>query len=531
MKQSASVASPTYKKGFFSHAKTDISAGVVVFLIALPLCLGISLASGAPLFSGIIAGIIGGIVVGFLSGASINVSGPAASVALVFLTGISTLGSFQAVLTAGMVAGVIQILLGYLRAGTVAYFFPSSMIKGILASIGLILIINQLPHAFGYTGERLFGRMEGGLYDDIVAALSNITSYISLGATLITAVSLVIIFLWDQPALKRYTFFKLVPSALIAVVVSILLNQWFILSYPHLALSGKSLVQLPAASGFSEFLSFFTFPDLAALSNPKIYGVAGSIAFIASLESLLSTEAGDKLDPYKRKTSTNRELKAQGIGNIISSGIGGLPVTAVIVRTSANVTAGGRTRLSTMMHGTIMLVCVVAIPGLLNKIPLPALSAVLFVVGYRLTSLKLFRHMYGLGRRHFVPFVATIGAVMLTDLITGIMVGGGVAVFLILRDNYKTPFFLDRKSHHEGETITLSLSENVTFLNKASIMLTLDHVAPNSEVIIDASRSRSIDDDVLEIIHEFRSNAAYKNIKLVLVDVDRHFEKSRVTRP
>jgi MFS superfamily sulfate permease-like transporter len=530
MNQPTTAETLTYKKGFFSHAKTDISAGVVVFLIALPLCLGISLASGAPLFSGIIAGIIGGIVVGFLSGASINVSGPAASVALVFLTGISTLGSFEAVLTAGIVAGILQILLGYMRAGTIAYFFPSSMIKGILASIGLILIINQVPHAFGYTGQRLFSHAENGLYEGIISALSNITEYISIGATVITVVSLVIIFLWDQPSLKKHTFFKLVPSALIAVAVSILLNQLFVRSYPQLALTGKSLVQLPAAGSFSEFLSFFTFPNFGAFTNPKMYQVALSITFIASLESLLSTEAGDRLDPYKRKTSTNRELKAQGIGNIVSSLIGGLPVTAVIVRTSANVTAGGRTKLSTILHGTIMLVCVVSIPRILNMIPLPALSAVLFVVGYRLTSVKLFRHMYRLGKRHFIPFIATIIAVMLTDLITGIMVGGGVAIFLILRDNYKTPFFIDRRGHHEGEKINLTLSEEVTFLNKASIMLTLDHVAPNSEVVIDASRSVNIDDDVLEIIQDFRSNAKYKNIKLTTIDLDRHFARSKMTR-
>lgn len=521
-------AASVYKKGMFSHVKTDISSGVVVFLIALPLCLGISLASGAPLFAGIIAGIVGGIVVGLLSGAQINVSGPAASVALVFLTAITTLGSYEAVLTAAIVAGILQIVLGYIRAGTIAYFFPSSMIKGILASIGLILIINQMPHAFGYTGERLFGRMEGGLYDNIIGALTSITVYISIGATIITLVSLVIIFLWDQPALKKYTFFRLVPAALIAVILSVLINELYARYYPELVLSGKSLVQLPEADSFSAFLSFFTFPDFTALTNPKLYQVALSIAFIASLESLLSTEAGDKLDPYKRKTSTNRELKAQGIGNIISSAIGGLPVTAVIVRTSANVTAGGRTKLSTIMHGTIMLICVVSIPGLLNKIPLPALSAVLFVVGYKLTSFKLFRQMYGLGKRHFIPFIATIISVLLTNLITGIMIGGAVAIFLILRDNYKTPFFLDRQSHHEGEKINLVLSEEVTFLNKASIMLTLDHVAPNSEVVIDASRSVNIDDDVLEIIHEFRSNAKYKNIKITAIDLDKHFSKSRL---
>ncbi len=517
---------PTGKTGIFSHVKTDISAGIVVFLIALPLCLGISLASGAPLFAGIIAGVIGGIVVGAVSGANINVSGPAASVALVVLTGISTLGSYQAILAASVVAGVFQLVLGFLRAGTVAYFFPSSMIKGILASIGLILIINQIPHAFGYTGERLFGRMEGGLYEDIFSALSNIINFISAGATIITVTSLIIIFLWDQPTLKRYPFFKFVPSALIAVVVSILINELYKVSFPALALSGKSLVQLPVAESATGFFSFFTTPDFRALANPKLYQVALSIAFIASLETLLSTEAGDKLDPYKRKTSTNRELKAQGIGNIISPMIGGLPITAVIVRTSANVTAGGRTKLSTLLHGTIMLLCVVSIPRLLNMIPLPALSAVLFVVGYKLTSVKLFRQMYRLGKRHFIPFVGTIVAVMFTNLITGIMIGGAVAIFLVLRDNYKHPFFMDRKEHHQGEKINLVLSEEVTFLNKASIMLTLDHVAPNSEVIIDASRSVYIDDDVLEIIQDFSSTAQYKQIALTTIGLEKHLQKT-----
>jgi MFS superfamily sulfate permease-like transporter len=505
----------------FSHIKTDIPAGLVVFLIALPLCLGISLASGAPLFSGIIAGIVGGIVVGLISGAKINVSGPAASVALIVLTAIQSLGSFEIVLSATIIAGVFQIILGYIRAGTIAYFFPSSMIKGILASIGLILIINQIPHAFGYRGEGLFGGMEDGFVNGIFSVINSIVDYISLGATIITLVSLAIIFAWDQPALKRHAFFRFVPSALVAVLVSIGINLLYDAYFPELALAQNHLVQLPAADGIAEFFSFFTFPDFSQITNPELYTVALSIAFIASLESLLSTEAGDKLDPYKRKTSTNRELKAQGIGNIVSGFIGGLPVTAVIVRTSANVSAGGRTPLSTITHGTIMLICVMAIPRILNMIPLASLSAVLFVVGYRLTSFTLYRNMYRAGKRQFVPFFVTVLAVMFTDLITGIMIGGAVSVFVILRDNYRTPFFLDKESHHEGEKVELVLSEEVTFLNKASMMLTLDHVARNSEVVIDATRSVNIDDDVLEIIEEYKNTAAYRNIRLKLIGLER----------
>ncbi|WP_246000661.1 SulP family inorganic anion transporter [Pontibacter diazotrophicus] len=509
------------KSGMFSHVKTDIPAGLVVFLIALPLCLGISLASGAPLFSGIIAGIVGGIVVGLASGSKINVSGPAASVALIVFTAIQSLGSFEIVLSATIIAGIFQIILGYIRAGTIAYFFPSSMIKGILASIGLILIINQIPHAFGYRGEGLFGSMEDGFVNGIFTVINNIVDYISLGPTIITLVSLAIIFIWDQPALKRHAFFKFVPSALVAVLVSIGLYLLFNSYFPGLALAENHLVQLPVADGIVDFFSFFTFPDFSQIANVELYTVALSIAFIASLESLLSTEAGDKLDPYKRKTSTNRELKAQGIGNIVSGFIGGLPVTAVIVRTSANVTSGGRTPLSTITHGTIMLICVMAIPRILNMIPLASLSAVLFVVGYRLTSVTLYRNMYRLGKRQFVPFFVTVLAVMFTDLITGILIGGAVSVFVILRDNYKTPFFVDKESHHEGEKVELVLAQDVTFLNKASMMLTLDHVARNSEVVIDATRSVNIDDDVLEIIEEFKNTAAYRNIRLTLIGMDK----------
>lgn len=515
------IKEPTpVKSGLFSHVKTDLPAGLVVFLIALPLCLGISLASGAPLFSGIIAGIVGGIVVGFASGSQINVSGPAASVALVILTAIQTLGSFELVLSAVIIAGIIQIILGFLRAGTVAYFFPSSMIKGILASIGLILIINQIPHAFGYRGLGGFSQPDSGI---LLAGITHLFDSINLGATIITFVSLAIIIFWDRPALKeKYLIARRVPGALLAVLASIGLYLLFNSNFPALALEESHLVQLPVSEGIMDFFSFFSFPDFSQITNPQLYTIALSIAFIASLESLLSTEAGDKLDPYKRKTSTNRELKAQGIGNIVAGFIGGLPVTAVIVRTSANVSSGGRTPLSTITHGTLMLICVMAIPSILNMIPLASLSAVLFVVGYKLTSFPLYIKMYRAGMRQFLPFFLTVVAVLFTDLITGILIGGAVSVFFILRDNYKTPYFFQREEHQKGQKIKLTLSEEVTFLNKASMLLTLDHLPPNSDVIIDASRSVNIDDDVLEIIEEFKQAAAYKNIRLETIGLEKH---------
>lgn len=515
-----------YKKYF----KTDISAGLVVFLIALPLCLGISLASGAPLFAGIISGIIGGIVVGFFSGSQVNVSGPAASVALVMLTAISILGSYEAALLSVVIAGILQIILGFIRAGTIAYYFPSAMIKGILASIGLILILKQIPHAVGYDktflGSESFNQPDG---HNTFSELFYLAEGINIGAVIIFLLSLSIILSWDRPSLKaRYPFFKFFPAALATVIIGVIVNYIFVEYYPELALSGEHLVKLPEPKSIEEFFGFFVFPDFSQITNVQVYSFALSITFIASLESLLSTEAGDKLDPYKRRTSTNRELKAQGIGNIVAGLIGGLPVTAVIVRTSANVSANGRTKISTITHGIIMLICVVSIPFLLNKIPLAALSAVLIVVGYRLTSVSLFIEMYKQRKRKFLPFIITIAAVMFTDLITGIMIGGSVAVFFILRDNYKTPFFYNKESRKEGDDVKIVLSEEVTFLNKANVLLTLEHLPDNITVIIDASRSQNIDEDVLEIILDFKKSAELKNINLQLVDFERHLAKTKL---
>lgn len=505
------------------HFVTDISAGLVVFLIALPLCLGISLASGAPLFSGIIAGIVGGIVVGFSSNSSINVSGPAASVALIIFTAIQTLGSFEAVLVAVIFAGLLQIALGYLKAGTVAYFFPNAMIKGILASIGLILILKQIPHAFGVAGA--FESVESFTNYDGSNTFSEILKIfyeISYGATIITIASLIIIIGWDRPALKQFTFFKYFPSALAAVIISILLNEFFKFYLPEYALETSQLVNLPVADSIGDFANFFQFPDFSVIGNVDVYTIALSIAFIASLESLLSTEAGDKLDPYKRRTSTNRELKAQGFGNIVSGLVGGLPVTAVIVRTSANVHAGGKTKTATITHGLIMLVCVAAIPMILNLIPLAALSAVLFVVGYKLTSVSIYRQVFKQGKKQFLPFIITILVVMFTDLITGIIVGGTIAVFFILRDNYKNAYINDEKVHKESENKrVLKLAQETTFLNKADIMLYLDHLPKDSHLVIDGSDAKFIHHDIYEIIDEFKETARYKNIKLEILNLDR----------
>lgn len=512
-----SVKHASYKK----HFKTDLSAGLVVFLIALPLCLGISLASGAPLFSGIISGIIGGIVVGFLSGSNINVSGPAASVALVIYTAIQTMGSYEAILLAVILAGVFQIILGYLKAGTIAYFFPNAMIKGILASIGLVLILKQIPHAFGidevFEGIESFRQNDGrNTFSEIAYVMQNI----GWGATIITFVSLFIIIFWDRPQMKKIGFFQFFPSALAAVIISIGINAIYKAFFPGLVLGSNHLVQLPVADNFMAFIGFFNFPDFTQITNPQIISIALSITFIASLESLLSTEAGDKLDPYKRKTSTNTELKAQGVGNIVAGLIGGLPITAVIVRTSANVNAGGRTKIATITHGAIMLVCVALIPTVLNLIPLASLSAVLFVVGYKLTSYPIYQGVFKQGKKQFLPFIITILVVMFTDLITGIIVGGTIAVFFVLRDNYKNAYLHNKVTHEGSEKTTIRLAEEVTFLNKADIMLFLDHLPENHQVTIDGSKSIFIHPDIYDIIDDFKQTAKYKNIDLLLIGLD-----------
>lgn len=499
----------------YKYLKSDLSAGLVVFLVALPLCLGISLASGAPLFSGIISGVIGGIGVGLLSKSNLNVTGPTASVALVVLSAITTLGSFEAVLVAVIIAGLIQIAMGLIGLGVIAYYFPSSMIKGILASIGLILILKQIPHALG--NDKVFEGIESFFNPDGLNTFSEIASSfaaVHLGALLVSVVSLIGFILWDNPKLKnKGVFFKFFPAALFAILLSIALNEFVFKKWaPNLVLSGDHLVTLPVASSFLEFFSYFTTPDFKFFLDPRVYGIALSIAFISSLESLLSTEAGDRLDPLKRRTPTNWELMAQGVGNVVAGLIGGLPLTAVIVRTSANVSSGGRTKVATVVHGIIMLVCVLTIPKVLNQIPLAALAAVLIVIGYKLTSFSLYKKLYLRGGRQFAPFISTILGVMFTDLITGVVIGALVSIFIILRDSSKTPFF--RTKRDQDRIHEFVLSEEVTFLNKAAIVLALEDIPEEHHLIIDGSKSINIDDDVLEIFEEFKSTAAERNITL-----------------
>ena len=476
------------------YLKDDLPAGLVVFLVALPLCLGIALASGAPLFAGIISGIVGGILVAFLSGSALSVTGPAAGLTVIVLNGITELGSYETFLFAVVLAGMIQVALGYLKAGVIGYYFPSSVIKGMLAAIGIILILKQAPVAIGYMKDT------GIQYH--------------IGSIIIALVSIGIILTWDLPALKKYAFFKFIPGALIAVISGIILNNVFTMFQPDLVLDASQLVKLPVAANVNEFANQFTFPDFTKFANYKVYVLAVTIAIIASLESLLSTEAADKLDPFKRVTPTNRELKAQGIGNIVSGLIGGLPMTAVIVRTSANVNAGGKTKLSAIFHGLLLSVSAAFFATFLNQIPLPCLAAVLLVVGYKLAKISLFKEMYKLGWDQFIPFIITVVAIQFSDLLKGISLGMLVAIFYILRTNYRRDYKFHQDAKNDGGLITITLSEHVTFINKGSIALKLSNIENDANVVIDGKDAHFIDLDVLEILYDFKENAIQKNINV-----------------
>jgi MFS superfamily sulfate permease-like transporter len=500
---------------WFSEIKSDLPASIVVFFVALPLCLGIALASGAPLFSGVIAGIVGGIVVGMASGSQLGVSGPAAGLAVIVLTAIGTLGSFEAFLLAVVIAGIFQYLLGFFKAGFIAYFVPSSVIKGMLTGIGLLIILKQIPHALGYDfdymGNYTFLQADGS---NTFSALSQAWDLLTPGALLIASISMAIMILWDTVLTKKYRLFQLLQGPIVVVLVGIMFNYMFQTGILNFSLDANQIVELPVANSIAEFASQFTYPDLSQISNLAIYKVAFVIAIVASLETLLSVEAADKLDPFKRTTPTNKELKAQGIGNVVSGLIGGLPVTQVIVRSSANISFGAKTKLSGILHGFWLLLSAVSIASLLNMIPLASLAAVLIMVGYKLAKPSLFTGMYKLGWEQFVPFVTTVVAILLSDLLTGIAIGMVMGAFFTLYHSY-------RNSHYMKETITMQnncevhhivLAEEVSFFNKASILQALEAIPKNSKVIIDCSHCKSIAYDVVEYIRDFPLNAKLKNI-------------------
>jgi MFS superfamily sulfate permease-like transporter len=498
----------------FSNVRGDLASGLVVFLVALPLCLGIALASGAPLFSGIVSGVVGGVVVGFLSNSSLSVSGPAAGLTAIILTAITDLGGFDIFLVAVILAGLIQIGLGFLRAGSFSNYFPTSVIEGMLAAIGIIIILKQIPHAFGHDvdneGDFFFIEKSGhSTFDTLLESIN----FIHGGALIIALLSLTILITWEKvPALKKI---KMLPGALVVVVLSIILNELFIKSESVLAITTKNhLVNLPS---FIEIKEGFSLPNFSALTNQKVWIVALTIAAVASIETLLCIEATDKLDPYKRFTDTNRELKAQGVGNIISGFLGGLPMTSVVVRSSANINSGGRTKLATIFHGVLLILFALAIPFLLNKIPLSALAAVLLMVGYKLAKPAVFIHLWKNGFSQFIPFIITVLAVVGIDLLKGVAIGLGVSILFILYQNLKIAYSFKKESLHDGDVITIKLAQEVSFLNKAAIKSTLADLPDSSIVIIDATNTKYIDFDVVEMLKDFRNvTAVDKEIKLTL---------------
>ncbi len=501
--------------GFFSNIKNDAVAGVIVFLIALPLCLGIAQASGAPLFSGLVAGIIGGIVVGTLSGSQLSVVGPAAGLTAIVLVAIGDLGAWDIFLCSVMVAGFMQLVFGFLRGGVIANYFPNSVIEGMLAGIGLTIILKQIPEALGYDGkghERMVDADDGFSLEYITSAFDHIET----GAVIISLVGLAILFMWMA---KPFQKLKLIPSGLAVVVLGVLINELFRMNGSAMFLSSIHLVNLPIASSFSEFAGQFTMPDFSGFSNPKVWQTGAVIAIVASIETLLCIEATDKLDPMKRYTPTDRELKAQGIGNMISGLIGGLPMTSVIVRSSANINAGAKSKTSAIIHGFLLLICVGMIPAILNLIPKASLAAILIFTGYKLCNPKTFTRIWKEGgATQFIPFVATAVAVVSLDLLKGVGLGLILSIIFLLYRNMRIPFFFRKVSHSKGEVVEIKLAQEVSFLNKAGIKMALQKLPEGSKVIIDASHTEYIDYDVLELIREFHdTRAADKNIRMSLV--------------
>ncbi|MFB1012306.1 MAG: SulP family inorganic anion transporter [Bacteroidia bacterium] len=516
---------------FFSKLKNDLPAGLVVFLVAVPLCLGIAAVSGVPAFSGLIAGIIGGIVVGTLSGSTLGVSGPAAGLAVIIFDAIDQMKlnidetatqdvfveAFQMFLLAVVIAGVIQVILGFINGGIIGYYFPSSVIKGMLAGIGLTIFLKEVPHALGYDkdieGDMEFWQVDGeNTFSEILNAFGNP----DFGATIIAFVGIVILVLWQQKFINKFKFSNIIQGPLVAILAGI--GLVFAFKGGSHEMIAEHLVNVPVAENTNDFLSFFTFPNFGAITNILVWKTAAVIAVVASLETLLCVEATDKLDPEKSITPTNRELKAQGVGNILSGLIGGLPITQVIVRSSANIQSGGKTKMSAIIHGFFILGFVALLPEVLNLVPRASLAAILLIVGYKLANPATFKEMWAEGKSQFIPFIVTIFFIVFKDLLWGVGIGLVVAIFEILYLNYKKPYLVDADLVKDNKQFHFQLAEDVTFLHKANILETLNKVPNGSKVIIDGKKSISIHPDVREIIRDFETHAQYSDITVDIIN-------------
>jgi MFS superfamily sulfate permease-like transporter len=503
-----------------NFVRHDGPAGMVVFLVALPLCLGIALGSGAPLFSGVIAGIVGGMVVSLFSQSQVSVSGPAAGLAVIVLTAIADIGSFRGFLVAVVLSGALQCLFGAFKLGFIADYVPYSVIKGMLAGIGLLIILKQIPHALGrdsdYMGDFRFLRIGGNnTFSDIAVSVASA----AMGAVIILVLSLIVLIVWNLMA-KRSRIFQLIPGPLVVVAMGILLNQAFGKFAPSLQLTElEHLVSLPVSRSVSQFIGQFTVPDFSVIANKSVWMTALVIAVVGSLESLLSLEAADRLDPYKRNSSSNRELFAQGIGNIFAGLIGGIPVTSVVVRTAANVGAGGRTWISAFTHGILLLATVILLPSVLSLAPLCSLATILILVGYKLTPPSIYREVYAQGWDQFIPFVTTVIGVVFTDLLTGVLVGLACGLFFVVRTNHQEGITVV----HKDSDYLFQFTKNASFINKNEFRRKLRNLPDGASVLIDGTRALFIDHDIKETLEDFQHLAPYKNIRIEL----KHWESSQ----
>ncbi len=502
---------------YFRHLAGDIPAGIVVFLVALPLCLGIALASGAPLMSGVITGIVGGVAVSWLSGSQLSVSGPAAGLTVIVAQAIQSLGSYPLFLSAVVMAGLIQLILGFLKAGVIGAYFPSAVIKGMLAAIGLILILKQIPHALGYDAD--FEGDEAFFQTDDHTTLTELLyswEAISPGAVIVSVVAIAIMLLWKTQRVQGNRWLSLIPAPLLAVLWGVGWNVFSLSYLPDLALAQSHMVNVPLVNGPGEFLQQLVWPDFSQWANPEIYQTAVTLALIASLETLLSLEAVDKLDPLKRIAPTNHELKAQGLGNLLSGLLGGLPMTAVIVRSSASINAGARSKMASFVHGLLLIISAVYLTNYLNEIPLACLAAILLLTGYNLCKPAFFKEMYSKGASQIVPFVITILAILFTDLLQGMAIGMLFGLFYVIQSNFHSAISLTQDGRH----YLLRLQKDVSFLNKAPLRQALAQIEPGSYVIIDGTRAKFIDRDIIETLEAFIASAAETQVRIEIKNIN-----------
>lgn len=499
------AAAPPLDPRLSANLRFDVPAGLVVFLVALPLCLGIALASGAPLLSGIVAGVIGGLVIPLISNASLSVSGPAAGLAAIVLAGITKLGNFEAFAVAVVIAGALQLAFGLLRAGAISHFFPSSVIKGMLTAIGVLLILKQLPHAIGFDKENFASVAFRSGDENTFTLMAHAAREIEWGATIISALCLMILIVWEKTRLARISW---LPGPLVVVVVAILGNELFRAALPSLALESKHLVSLPTAGGAQGLLDALRFPDWSAVTRPDVWMLGVTLAIVASLETLLNLDAIDRIDPWHRKSPPNRELVAQGVANVFSGLIGGLPITSVIVRSSASTNAGARTRMAAFVHGALLLLAVLFAAGLLQRIPLACLATVLIMTGYKLAKPKIFKEMYKLGWDQIIPFVTTVVAIVLTDLLKGIGIGLAVGLVFVLRTNMSRVFdVID-----EGGRVTIRFNKAAHFFTKGKLLTLFDGLPSDVRVLVDVAGAPHVDHDIADVIRSFQQSAPRRNI-------------------